>query len=104
MTGFQKHIAASLAFFGAALAALDARAEGAPCGPRDQVIERLTGHFGETRRAMALDPRGILEIFASEETGSWTVTITTPEGLTCLIAAGEHWTDAPGAPVTGPGV
>lgn len=31
----------------------------------------------------------VVEVFASLETGTWTITITRPDGLTCLAASGE---------------
>ena len=33
---------------------------------------------------------GIIEIFASDE-GSWTMVITQPNGVSCLIAVGQDW-------------
>ena len=31
----------------------------------------------------------IVEVFASDQTGSWTITVTAPGGLTCLVASGQ---------------
>lgn len=31
----------------------------------------------------------VMETFASGETGSWTITVTTPNGMTCLVASGQ---------------
>jgi len=62
------------------------------CGERDQIVETLTGRFGETARSWGMGPSGrIVEIYASEETGTWTITITAPNGTTCLVAAGQFW-------------
>ena len=77
--------------------------EGPPCGARDDVVAQLSTTYEEARVAMALDPRGIVEIWVNAETGSFSVTITTPEGMTCLLSAGEHWTD-PAPLATGPAV
>ena len=33
----------------------------------------------------------MLEVFASAETGTWTITLTMPGGPTCLVASGEAW-------------
>jgi hypothetical protein len=30
-------------------------------------------------------------VFASEETGTWTIAVTRPGGPTCIVAAGEHF-------------
>lgn len=60
------------------------------CGPRDTVVERLADGYGETRKSMGLGSNNsIVEVFASSETGTWTITVTTPNGLTCLVASGQ---------------
>lgn len=59
------------------------------CAPRDQVVARLTESFGESRQAIGLGVNNTLvEVFASAETGSWTIITTTPAGITCLLASG----------------
>lgn len=62
------------------------------CAPRDRVVERLAGTYGETRRAMGLGANNaVVEVFASDESGSWTITVTLPSGLTCLVASGQAY-------------
>ncbi len=64
------------------------------CGARDAVLNRLSTQYGETRRSMGLGANnGVVEIFASEETGTWTITITLPDGRMCLVAAGDSYED-----------
>lgn len=101
MTLFQRTLASSIVLFAGAIFVADAQAQTAGCGARNDTISLLTDQYGETRRAMGLDSRGIVEVFASDVTGTWSVTLTLPDGRTCLIAAGEHWTPDPGAPATG---
>ncbi len=61
----------------------------ANCAPRDRVLERLATTYGETRQSIGLAANNaVLEVFASNETGSWTVTVTLPTGQTCLVASG----------------
>lgn len=62
-----------------------------PCGERKAVIAALTERHGERRQAIGLgrDGSGVVEFYASPETGSWTILFTRPDGITCLIAAGE---------------
>lgn len=76
-----------------ALAAQDLAAQEARnCGPRQAVIDRLAGTYGETRRSLGLGSEGaVVEVFASSETGSWTITVTLPNGTTCLVAAGQSF-------------
>lgn len=60
------------------------------CAPRDAVIGRLASGYGETRQSMGLGSNNaVMEVFASEETGSWTITVTMPNGMTCLVASGQ---------------
>jgi hypothetical protein len=60
------------------------------CGPRLAVVERLAQGYGETRQSIGLGANNaVVEVFASTETGSWTITITRPNGLTCLVASGQ---------------
>jgi hypothetical protein len=60
------------------------------CAPRDTVLERLSQKYGETRQSIGLGSNdAVVEVFASAETGSWTITVTMPNGTTCLVASGE---------------
>ncbi len=77
--------------FGAMLLATDhAFAEGRPnCAPRERVLERLATGYGETRQSIGLGANNaVVEVFASDDSGSWTITVTMPSGLTCLVASG----------------
>lgn len=74
------------------LTATAATAQNNECGPRDVVIERLASKYGETRHSIGIGGRGVvMETFANAETGTWTITVTTPNGLTCLIAYGQSY-------------
>lgn len=62
------------------------------CGPREAVVDRLAEGYGETRKSVGLGSNNaMVEVFASEETGSWTITVTTPDGQTCLVASGQSF-------------
>lgn len=64
----------------------------AQCAERALVIERLTDKYGETRQTMGLAANnGIVEMHASEDSGTWTITVTHPNGITCLVAAGTSF-------------
>lgn len=63
------------------------------CAPREVLPPRLAETYGETLRALGLAANNTLvEIYASEETGTWTVVVTRPDGLSCLVASGGDWT------------
>lgn len=74
-----------------ALAADRAAAQSRPnCAPREAVIARLAETYGETRQSIGLGGNNaVMELFASPETGSWTITVTATNGITCLMAAGQ---------------
>jgi hypothetical protein len=60
------------------------------CAPHAIVVERLADRYGESRQTIGLGSNNaVVETFASIETGSWTITVTTPGGLTCLVASGQ---------------
>ncbi len=62
------------------------------CGARDTVVDRLSSKYGESRQSIGMAPKGrVVEVFASHETGTWTITVTTPNGLMCLVASGQSY-------------
>ena len=78
--------------------ALSASAQTTACAGRERIVAILSERFGETPRSMGLAANGsVFEVFASDATGSWTITMTTPDGRTCLMASGEAYglIDAP---------
>ncbi|WP_298850601.1 hypothetical protein [uncultured Ruegeria sp.] len=76
------------------LAAQHVQAQGQNCAPRKDVLERLTDTYGETRRGLGLARQGaVMELFASNQSGSWTITVTLPNGVTCLVASGQAFED-----------
>ncbi|WP_028028268.1 hypothetical protein [Gemmobacter nectariphilus] len=88
-----KLFALSLGFAGLILATHAGHGQPAPdCGPRAQVLAVLAESYQETRRGLGLAGRQqLVELFASDRTGSWTITVTLPDGRMCLIAAGQSW-------------
>lgn len=71
-------------------AAGDARS-GMMCGDRAKVAAGLATQYSEQPISMGLASNGgVIEVFASK-TGSFTIMITAPNGVSCLMAAGKHW-------------
>jgi hypothetical protein len=67
-----------------------AEAQNRNCGPREKVITTLAEKYKETRRSIGLANKGrVMEVYASEESGSWTIIVTMPNGVTCLVASGQ---------------
>lgn len=90
---FATRIIAPLAAAGLVAAlATEAQAQQRNCAPRERVVKRLAEGYGETRRSMGLGANNaVIEVFASDESGSWTITVTMANGLTCLIASGQAY-------------
>lgn len=62
------------------------------CAARAQVIGMLQSRYGEERHGMGMaNGNHILEIFTSEETGTWSITVTNTSGRTCLVASGRNF-------------
>ncbi len=75
-----------------ALAAQQVHAQN--CAPREDIIQRLAETYGETRRGIGIARQGsVMEVYASDSSGSWTITVTLPDGVTCLIASGQAYED-----------
>lgn len=89
----------------AGLSGAAAAQQAANCGPREAVVARLQQSFGETRQSIGLGANNaLMEVFASEQTGTWTITVTLASGTTCLIAAGQAFeTLTEPLPATGKG-
>lgn len=97
-------VALLLPIFSTALSAGSADAQallgrtGGPmvCGERAEIVRRLAERYGETRRSVGVSgEQRIIEVYASDETGSWTILITNPYGKACLVAAGKGFEPEP---------
>ena len=68
-----------------------------PCAPREYVAHYLAENHNETSRIVAIIEDGkALEFYASLS-GGWTLTTISPDGISCIIAAGQGvvFTDKP---------
>lgn len=75
-----------------ALLASNAAAQSNNCSTHDLVVERLASGYGESRQSIGLGADGtMVEVFASIETGTWTITVTAAGGPTCLVASGASY-------------
>jgi hypothetical protein len=85
-------LALSLGIGAMILAADAAFAQARNCASHDSVTARLAEGYGETRQAIGIGQNSaVIEIFASLETRTWTITVTMPNGPTCVVAAGEGY-------------
>ncbi len=62
------------------------------CSPREMVIDKLVGNYGETVQVVGLGTDGVfVEVWANDETGTWTIVVTRVDGLACPIASGHSY-------------
>lgn len=84
-----------------AAVATPARAESI-CGERSRFLEQLHQQYGENPTAVGLVSNGtVLEVLTSTK-GSWTILVTQPSGVTCLVASGDAWEALPPQIAMGP--
>lgn len=86
-----KRILSSALVFGMAALAPPAAAQ-AICGPRPAITNWLTTSFGETRSAVGMIGQNrVLELWVAAETDSWTILVTRPDNISCVVAGGTNW-------------
>ncbi|HUS55214.1 MAG TPA: hypothetical protein VMY41_14575 [Thermohalobaculum sp.] len=62
------------------------------CGKRDAIVGTLKADLGEVRvDGAAAGPSAFYEFFASDRTRTWTVLLSGVNGISCVMAVGEHW-------------
>ncbi|MEL6584035.1 MAG: hypothetical protein AAFQ36_09405 [Pseudomonadota bacterium] len=76
-----------------ALTALPATAQSI-CAPREAMLNTVVTQLERERYFEALSPAGIVEVFAGDD-GKWVMTATAPNGISCVLVAGEAWSAIP---------
>lgn len=67
----------------------------AMCGEYKTVKKSLKGTYNEERTQMGLASNGaVIEVLSSHD-GSFTIILVRPNGLACVMAAGEAWENFP---------
>ena len=67
--------------------------QGAVCGERGKFLTHSGKHHKESPDAMGVTASGrVIEVLTSSG-GSWTIIMTHPNGVTCMVAAGQAWED-----------
>src|SRR3954453_15762186 len=62
------------------------------CAAYREVQRQLAAGYGEAPVAVGLRSNGeLLQVFASAESGPWTIVSTTPQGTACTPRPGRHW-------------
>ena len=85
----------TVAFLVALMFAAPAMAQMA-CDKRTEVTDHLKRKYEEAPIALGVaNNGGLVELLTTKEGGTWTLIITLPNGMTCLLAAGEDWENIP---------
>jgi len=67
-----------------------------PCHNATEIAKQLNSKYDEAPVAFGLQSNGnLLQVYASEDKGTWTVVSTSPQGLSCIVAAGKRWESMP---------
>ncbi len=66
------------------------------CMPHDDFRVELQRNFLEDPVAIAIANNGaLIELYAKRDKSSWTLVMTRPGGLSCVLVAGEEWNELP---------
>ena len=66
------------------------------CIDRSEFVNELSRLYSEAPVAMGIaNNGGVVEILSSRTGTSWSIILTMPDGVTCMIAAGENWESLP---------
>ena len=88
----------SMAILGALFTPFDARAQ-PQCDARGEVLRVMAENYGETPAALGVTNNGgLVEVLTTADGSTWSIIVTTPQGLSCLVAAGEGWRAVPATP------
>ena len=61
------------------------------CAPHNELTQHLAEAYGESRQVLGLTSDGLLmEMFASPD-GSWTLTGTRADGVSCVFGSGTYF-------------
>ncbi len=64
------------------------------CFDRERMIKTLHDGYSEKVVGQGLrNQTSLFEVFRSENGATWTIVQTFPNGMSCVIAAGEAWLD-----------
>ena len=62
------------------------------CDTREAVTTLLADRYGETRRTVGIAGQSaVMELFASDTSGTWSITMTLPDDQMCLMASGSNY-------------
>ena len=95
MYGVLKSVFVASALLLATLASPNTAEARSFCAPRDNIVKILDKKFSEKRQAIGLaNQKGLVELYVSAG-GTWSMVRTSVAGVSCVIASGHAWEQAP---------
>ena len=62
------------------------------CASHAEVLKQLGGAYSEAQVAIGLASNGgVVEVFSTDDGSSWTIVMTMPTGMSCVVTSGEAW-------------
>jgi hypothetical protein len=76
-----------------------AHAQVPTCAPHSIFVDTLATTYGENRRMFGVvNDQQVVSLFANDQTGTWTLLVTGPDGTSCMASSGSDY-DATPAPL-----
>ncbi len=74
-------------------------AQNAPlaCMARESLLTQLQEKYGEVPVALGVADGALVELLTAKNGLTWTIILTSPKGMSCLIASGDGWRPLPSA-------
>lgn len=67
-------------------------AQARQCDERERVLTHLAKKYQEAPVAVGLTSGGgLIEVLSTGSGETWTIIVSNPDGVSCLVAAGEGW-------------
>ena len=62
------------------------------CTTHPEIAKQLKSRHSEAPVAIGLaDNAGVIEVFSTGDGSTWTMVLTLPDGMSCVMATGEAW-------------
>lgn len=85
-------LAFSIGFVAIMLTLKSAYANPENCAERGKLLNKLNERYGESLQTTGLTPNGhLIETYAHPGTGTWTIILTLPNGISCMLASGKAY-------------
>jgi len=90
-----KSLAIGVGLVGLGTAVFSTPASAQPqCDQRENVLQLLSKKYKESPVAVGVTNNGgLVEVLSTDQGATWSIIVTTPNGMSCLVAAGEGWRD-----------